>query len=108
VIDHFMPGRSGLVVPPTPLELRQVSFLKMDIEQAVVKVRNYPASHEPAQHRGHRVWAGEIPIETLIRAPVPCELLNPSIPKGPDVERYRDGARLDATLSEIRREAAGK
>ena len=108
VIDHLMPGRSALVVPPTPMELKQVSFLKMDIQQAVVKVRNYPPSHEPPQHRGHRVWAGEIPIEMRIREPVPCELLDPSIPKGSDVERYHDGARLDATLTDIRREAEAK
>jgi uncharacterized protein len=108
VIDHFMPGRSALVVPPTAVELRQVSFLKMDIEQAVVKVRNYPPSHEPAQHRGHPVWAGEIPIQLRLGEPVPCELLDPSIPKSPDVQRYRDGARLDTTLAEIRREAKAK
>ena len=55
------PGAAVCVVPPTAPELRQVSFLKMPIDQAVVKVRNYPASHEPAAARGHAVWAGEIP-----------------------------------------------
>jgi len=105
VMDHFLPGRSGLVVPPTPSEVKQVSFLKMNIDEAVVKVRNYPASHEPPEHRGHKVWAGQIPIETRIREPVPCELLDPSIAKGPDIARYREGARLDETLSQIRREA---
>jgi nitroimidazol reductase NimA-like FMN-containing flavoprotein (pyridoxamine 5'-phosphate oxidase superfamily) len=105
VMDHFLPGRSGLVVPPTPQELKTVSFLKMNIEEAVVKVRNYPASHEPPQHRGHKVWAGQIPIETRIREPVPCELLDPGIPKGPDIARYHEGARLDETLSPIRHEA---
>lgn len=108
VMDHFLPGRSGLVVPPTPVELKQVSFLKMDIDEAVVKVRNYPASHESPQHRDHKVWAGQIPIETRIREPVPCELLDPGISKGPDIERYREGARLDATLLQIRREAQAK
>lgn len=105
VIDHFLPGRSARVVPPTDNELKQVSFLKMNIDEAVVKVRNYPASHETPEHRGHNVWAGQIPIETRIREPVPCELLDPSIPKGPDIAWYREGARLDETLSRIRREA---
>jgi nitroimidazol reductase NimA-like FMN-containing flavoprotein (pyridoxamine 5'-phosphate oxidase superfamily) len=104
VMDHFLPGRSGLVVPPTPRELKEVSFLKMNIEEAVVKVRNYPASHEASAHRSHRVWAGQIPVEMRIREPVPCELLDAGIEKGPDIERYREGDRLDETLARIRRE----
>jgi nitroimidazol reductase NimA-like FMN-containing flavoprotein (pyridoxamine 5'-phosphate oxidase superfamily) len=104
IIDHFMPGRSNLVVPPTEPELRQVSILKMPIDQAVLKVRKYPASHEPAQHRGHPVWSGEIPIDMRIGEPVPCEFLDPKVSKGPDVQRYQAGARLDTTLAEIRRE----
>ena len=103
VMDHFLPGRSAWVVPPTAVELRQVCFLKMNIDQAVVKVRNHPPSYEPAQHRGHRVWAGEIPLATRIAEPVPCELLDPGIVRSPDVEHYRAGARLDTTLTEIRR-----
>jgi nitroimidazol reductase NimA-like FMN-containing flavoprotein (pyridoxamine 5'-phosphate oxidase superfamily) len=105
VMDHFLPGRSGRVVPPTARELKEVSFLKMNIEEAVVKVRNYPASHEPAVHRSHKVWSGQIPVETRIGEPVPCELLAPDVAKGPEIERYRAGARLDETLSQIRREA---
>jgi hypothetical protein len=108
IMDHFLPGRSALVVPATPLELRQVSILKMPIDQAVLKVRNYPASHEPAQHRSHPVWAGEIPIEMRIGNPVACELLDPKIKKGPDLKPYRKGARLDTTLLAIRRGAARK
>ena len=103
VMDHFLPGRSKLVVAPSAVELKQVTFLRMNIEHAVVKVRNHPASYETSQHRGHPVWAGEIPIELRIREPVPCEFLDPQIPKGQDVEQYRDGARLDTTLAEIRR-----
>jgi uncharacterized protein len=107
VIDHFLPGRSALVVPPTPSELKQVSFLKMDIDQAVVKVRNYPASHEPPQHRDQAVWAGEIPIEMRIAEAVRCTELDPKIEKSPDVDRYHAGARLDTTLAQIRRERGG-
>jgi uncharacterized protein len=105
VIDNFLPGRSDLVVPPTPLELKQASFLKMPIDQASAKIRAYPASHEIAELRDHPVWAGEIPIETRIGTIAPCSLLDPKTPKSPEVELYREGARLDATLLEIRRKA---
>lgn len=108
VIDNFLPGRSGRVVPPTPAEIRQASFLKMPIDQATAKVRSYPASHETAEHRNHPVWAGEIPIETRIGALAPCSLLDPSVPRSPELDYYREGARLDTTLLKIRRGAGGE
>lgn len=105
LIENFLPGRSTLVIPATPLEMKQVMFLKMPIDQAVAKIRNYPASHEIAENRHQPVWAGELPIETRIGRAVPCSTLDPEIPKSPDVESYREGARLDSTLLEIRRRA---
>lgn len=105
LLENFLPGRNELVVPATPLELKQASFLKMPIDQAVAKIRSYPASHETSMHRNQPVWAGEIPIETRVGEPVPCEFLDPCVPQGPDVEQYRDGARLDETLLKIRRGA---
>jgi nitroimidazol reductase NimA-like FMN-containing flavoprotein (pyridoxamine 5'-phosphate oxidase superfamily) len=108
VIDNFLPGRSDLVVPPTPDELRQASFLKMPIDQATAKIRAYPASHESAELRSHPVWAGQIPIETRIAEPAPCELLDPQVPKSPDLAYYRPGARLDEALANVRRAASTK
>jgi len=108
LIDNFLPGRSSLVVPPTLAEMNQASFLKMPIDQASAKIRNYPASHEIAEHRNTAVWAGEIPIEMRIGDPVPCSTLDPKIAKGPDLKHYREGARLDTTLLKIRRETSGK
>lgn len=105
VMDHFLPGRSGVVVPPTPQELQQVSFLKMPIDEAVLKVRSHPASYETSQHRSHPVWAGEIPIEMRIGEAVPCPELDPRVAMGPEVQLYRAGARLDCLLAEIRRES---
>lgn len=105
LLENFLPGRNARVVPATPLELKQASFMKMPIDQAVAKIRAYPASHETSLLRNHPVWAGEITLETRIREAVPCELLDPNIPQSPDVARYREGARLDETLLQIRREA---
>jgi nitroimidazol reductase NimA-like FMN-containing flavoprotein (pyridoxamine 5'-phosphate oxidase superfamily) len=103
LIDTFFPGRSGLVVPATPAELKQASFLTMPIDQASAKIRNFPATHEAPEHRNTPVWAGEIPIRLTIGEAVPCSNLDPGIAKGADLSRYREGASLDATLLEIRR-----
>lgn len=103
LIENFLPDRNPLLIPATPLEVKQVMFLKMPIDQAVAKIRNYPASHEIAENWGHAVWAGEIPIETRIGPAAPCPNLGPEVGQSPDVEWYREGARLDSTLLEIRR-----
>ena len=103
VIDHCLPGRSALVIPPTANELRQASFLKMPIEQASAKIRAYPASHEVAENRNHPVWAGEIPISLRVDAPVPCATLDPTVGPSPELAHYRPGARLDEVMLEIRR-----
>lgn len=105
LIENFLPGRSTLVIPPTPSEIKQAMFLKMPIDQAVAKIRNYPASHETVENRHQPVWAGEIPIETRIGKAVPCTTLDPGISKSVDVESYREGARLDTTLLGLRRRA---
>ena len=103
LIENFLPGRSSLAISPTPLELKQAMFLKMPIDQAVAKIRDYPASHEVAENRNHPIWAGEILIETRVGRAVPCSTLSPEVNKSPDLEWYREGARLDSTLLEIRR-----
>jgi nitroimidazol reductase NimA-like FMN-containing flavoprotein (pyridoxamine 5'-phosphate oxidase superfamily) len=104
LIENFLPGRNDLVVPPTPMEYRQVLFLKMPIEQATLKIRNYPASHETEANRNHPVWAGEIPIELRIGAAKPCETLDPAVPPSPELAHYREGDRLDSALLKIRRQ----
>lgn len=105
LIENFLPGRNALVIPPTPVEMRQAIFLRMPIDQAVAKIRNFPASLEVEENRNQPVWAGEIPIVTHIGRPVPCTTLSPEIGQSPDVDRYKEGARLDSTLLEIRRRA---
>lgn len=107
LIENFLPGRSALAIPAEPHELRQATFVKMPIDQAVAKIRDYPASHEIAENRQHPIWAGEIPIETRIGSAVPCTMLDPAIDPSPDLAWYRQGAPLDATLLEIRRRTRG-
>jgi hypothetical protein len=82
-------------------------FLKMPIDQAVAKVRTYASAYEPEEHRSHPVWAGEVPIETRIGKAVPDPTLDPAVKEGPDLAWYREGARLDQTLLQIRRRARG-
>lgn len=107
LIDNFLPGRSALTIPATPLQLKQANFMKMPIDQASLKIRAYPASHEPAEHRAHPLWSGEIPVEMRIGALKPCPTLDASVPHSPDLEHYLEGERLDVALAKIRRASVG-
>lgn len=108
LIDNFLPGRSARVVPPTPEELMQASFVRMPIDQASAKVRDFPASQEAAEFRDTDVWAGEIPIRMEIGAPTPCPELRAGIEAGPELAQYRAGDRLDDALLRIRRSSKSR
>jgi nitroimidazol reductase NimA-like FMN-containing flavoprotein (pyridoxamine 5'-phosphate oxidase superfamily) len=107
LIENFLPDRNGLLIPPTPAEMKQAAFLKMPIDEAVAKIRVTAASYEGDENRDHPVWAGEIPLTTRIGAVVPCVSLDPAVAPSPDLAWYKEGARLDSTLLEIRRRARG-
>jgi nitroimidazol reductase NimA-like FMN-containing flavoprotein (pyridoxamine 5'-phosphate oxidase superfamily) len=105
LVNTFLPGRIERTVPPTETDIRQTSFLKMPIEEASAKIRAYPASGEDESYRPTPVWAGDIPIEMRVGAPVPCSFLAPGIEPGRELNHYKEGARLDEVLLKIRREA---
>lgn len=105
LIENFLPDRNALLIPATPQERKQAVFLKMSIDEAVAKVRTQTSSFEPAENQDHPVWAGEVPIEMRIGRAIPCPTLGPNVEPSPELEWYREGARLDSTLLEIRRRA---
>jgi hypothetical protein len=75
----------------------------MSIDEAVAKIRTQTSSFEPAENQGHPVWAGEVQIETRIGRAIPYPTLGAEVERSPELEWYREGARLDSTLLEIRR-----
>ncbi|MDT9598726.1 pyridoxamine 5'-phosphate oxidase family protein [Sphingosinicella rhizophila] len=106
LIENFLPGRNDQVIVPTAAEMKQATFMRMTIDEAVAKIRAKPASGEPVENRYQPVWAGDIIIENRITRIIPCPELKPGIEPGPEVEAFKEGARLDTTLLAIRRGAA--
>jgi uncharacterized protein len=98
-IDRFYPGRSKLIRQPTAQELRSTSVVTMRIEEAAAKIRNLPPVEQKEEEYNRPVWAGIIPIATLIGAPVDCARLAPDIKMGEDVSAYREGEKLSSVLS---------
>lgn len=59
--DHFVPDRWKDVRPPTTLEMKATSVLKLPINEASAKIRTGPPVDDEADH-ALDVWAGVIPI----------------------------------------------
>lgn len=59
--DHFVPDRWKDVRPPTTLEMKATSVLKLPINEASAKIRTGPPVDDEADY-ALDVWAGVIPI----------------------------------------------
>jgi len=68
-IARLYPGRPAVLRPATEAELKQITVAEMTIEEASAKVRaGGPADYTPDD--GWPAWAGVIPVETRLGAPV--------------------------------------
>jgi len=70
ISDHLRPGRWDEVRPPSDVELRQTSVLRLDVEEASAKVRTGGPVDEP-EDLDLPVWAGVIPCELAWGTPIP-------------------------------------
>jgi uncharacterized protein len=59
--DHFVPDRWNDVRPPTTLEMKATSVLKLPLTEASAKIRTGPPIDDDADY-ALEVWAGVIPI----------------------------------------------
>jgi nitroimidazol reductase NimA-like FMN-containing flavoprotein (pyridoxamine 5'-phosphate oxidase superfamily) len=71
MIERFYPGRDDALRPSTAQELKATSVISMDIEEASAKIRAKGNVDEP-EDLAVPVWAGVIPVQTLIGKPEPC------------------------------------
>lgn len=74
--EHLVPGRWEDARPPTPQELRATITLALDLKECSVKVgTGFPQDdaedyvEEPWSH----VWAGVVPLRTVVDPPIPDE-----------------------------------
>jgi hypothetical protein len=68
--DHVMKGRWNDVRPPNEQELKATTVLALALEEVSAKVRTGgPVDDE--EDYALPVWAGVLPLETVVKAPVP-------------------------------------
>jgi nitroimidazol reductase NimA-like FMN-containing flavoprotein (pyridoxamine 5'-phosphate oxidase superfamily) len=102
VVNRFYPGRAEELRPTTTQEAKATMVIGMRIEEASAKVRAKGVGDDEADY-DHPVWAGVIPIQTVVGTDAPCPRLRSGISRPTGLSAYREGRRLDQALAETQR-----
>lgn len=89
IAEHLMPGRWAEVRPPSAIELRQTSVLRMRIQEASAKARAIGPVDEP-EDLDLPIWGGVLPCTIAWGTPVPDEHVT-SAPVSPSITDLRAG-----------------
>jgi hypothetical protein len=102
VVDRFYPGRSGDLRANTVQEIKATSIIGMEIAEASVKVRAKGVADDP-EDLDFPVWAGVIPVKTVIGADEPCLHSPAGMPRPGYLDPYQPGRRLDDAFAEAQK-----
>jgi hypothetical protein len=98
IIERFYPGRDEALRPSTAKELKATSVIGMEIEQASAKIRAKGNVDEP-EDLSVAVWAGVIPISTVISTLQPCPHNAAEVHPG-GTSTFKPERRLDEVMTE--------
>lgn len=101
MLERFYPGRDEGLRPMTAQELKATSVVGMTIDEASAKVRA-KMNADDAEDLSVPVWAGVVPVSTVIGEWRPCPHNGPAAPPL-GVEPYVPGLRLDEVLTTLSR-----
>lgn len=87
LLEHMIPGRSGDARGPTDTELTTTLFLRFAIDEGSAKVRTGPPIDDQ-EDMDLGFWAGVVPFERLVLAPLPDAQLPDSVVVPEYLARY--------------------
>lgn len=76
--ERLTPGRWAVARPPNAGELKATAVVAVAIESASAKVRSGPPS-DAADDLALPVWAGVLPVQPMIGAPLPATYCDPAL-----------------------------
>jgi uncharacterized protein len=107
VVNRFYPGRAEELRATNSQESKATTVISMRIEEASAKKRAKGVGDDEEDYT-HPVWAGVIPVRTIIGDDEPCPRLLPGISRPDYLSPYRAGERLDTALVETQRRYEGE
>lgn len=102
LIERFYPGRTGLLRPMDRQEIKATTVIGMEIEEASAKMRAAGVGDDEDDY-ALPIWAGVIPVRTVIGPPEACPRLLPDVPVPDGLSDFTPGRRLDEVLLECQR-----
>jgi uncharacterized protein len=97
MVDRFYPGRTDLLRPPTPQEIKATRFIGMEIEQASAKIRAKGIGDDEEDY-ALPIYAERIPVRTVLGAPEPCPRLLDGVMRPATLNGYSEGRLLEDAL----------
>ena len=88
--ERLVPGRWAEQRPPNDQEIKATTVMALDLTEVVAKVRTGPPSDDEADY-DIPVWAGNVPIRSLVEAPVDDPRLKAGIARPDYLNRIRIG-----------------
>ena len=105
-VNRFFPGRWEAIKQPNAQEMKATTIISMRIEEASSKTRSGPPADDEADY-ALPIWAGFIPVQTIIGEAVECPRQHQDARRGQDLALYRRGRRLDEVFAEAAPAAPG-
>ncbi|MBB4103804.1 pyridoxamine 5'-phosphate oxidase family protein [Allorhizobium borbori] len=100
VTDRFWPDRAATLRPIDEQEVKATTVIGMTIEEASVKIRAKGVGDDDLDDATFPVWAGVIPVSTVIGPLQPSPILAPGITVPDNLRHYAKGRTLDEALLE--------
>jgi len=88
ITRHVLPGREDDAAEPRAKDWLETLIVAMPIDEASAKVRTGPPKDDEPD-LGLDVWAGTLPLQTIVGAPNPSPDLKPGIPVPAYLQGYR-------------------
>ncbi len=90
MMERIVPGRWPELKPPTAQELKATTVVSLKLEEVAAKLRGGGANDDP-EDLDLDVWAGVVPTETVIGAPLDNPDLKAGIAQPENLARIRIG-----------------
>jgi len=96
-VERIYPGRWPELRPATAQEVKGTSVLGMKIEEASAKIRTGGPVDDDEDY-ALPIWAGVLPIRTVVGAAIPDEKLTPGIERPAHLSIFRAETEFDALM----------